>query len=230
MPGSNLFHCLHQPPLAVPPAPTQQMSVSAAAPQSVQTVWLLDPAAPPLGGTQQLATVTYALASSTTVNLCHGRFLTRPLAAQTLPAGNWTFGAVFRINTSSVASLSARHVGGFTVAQWRPGSGVIARAVDSAGGGVAPFPSFATFDFDIPVALSVSGSSLTLAAGDCLCLEVWQQLTTGTSAAGSTTDSLTYGGAEQYVSIVAGASSGFTLGSLTDTDAWLLAPALVTFQ
>jgi hypothetical protein len=227
MPSSNLFHLLAQPPLAVPPAPTVPMSATAPSTAMLMTAHLLDPASPAAGAALAKAGVVSLMPPGVTVVQVFGRWLTRPLAAQTIAAGAWSFGAVFEVDTSagSSGSITSYTLGGFCVAQWRPGSGVIARAVDAPSAGTT-IPG--TTDGGYPIVLTQSGASLTLLAGDALCLEVHAALVTGGGASGTVTTTLFYNGLNQYTNV--GGGLGAALGFYTDTDAWLLAPALVTFQ
>jgi hypothetical protein len=229
MPATNFFHCLANAPLVPQPPPTVPMSATTPSGGSVQTVRLLDPAPPPVGATQQTELVTFTMTPAATYSYCFGRWVTRPLAAQSISAGNWSAGGVLRLQDTGVGSTTSRNLG-FTVVQWRPSSAapfIPARAVDSPGGGLLLLS--ATGNGDLPFINTVAGSGLTLLAGDCLVLELWAQLVTS-GAAGTFKESLCFNGVEQYVSTPPSTNPPYAVGALTNTDLWLLAPSAVSFQ
>ncbi len=224
MGSAKLLHLRNEPPLADPPDVGTQISAGGAPTAGVWTTHLMDPAPPAVGATQTVQSFGFAIAGAATYNFVYGRFLSRALPAQTIGAGNWSFyGVQQRNDTVGGAVTFNEYAWGFTVAQWRPGTGVIARFADSQSAGSTDGGNIA-LSADRVSLTTLAGGALTLTAGDCLVLEVWGQLVVAGGAASSGTHSLLYNGAGQYVPGV------YTRGSLTDTDAYLLAPQAITFQ
>lgn len=218
MASTNLFHLLAAEPVVTPP--DAGTIISATTPDyGVLTTHLLDPALPAPGYTQVINRSTF---SSVTVNknVVLGRWLSRKLPAQTIGSGNWALYGALRDNGSTAANLGFK-LWGFTVAQWRDGTGVVARFLDAPTGGTETDPAGTTTD--IVGRTSVAGVSLTLSLNDCLIVEVWCQhvARSGTVSADA---SLLYGGIGQYV------SGTYTYNTLLDTDLTLLAPVQVTYS
>jgi hypothetical protein len=111
---------------------------------------------------------------------------------------------------------------GLCVAQWRPGTGIIARALDTPNGGTGA--GSGSGPNDRAALTTVAGGSLTLALGDCLILEVWSQVAYVSGASLQLNHALLYGGLGQY------AADTYTYQSLTDTDAYLYCPQSVAFS
>lgn len=214
MASSDTFHLLTNPPVAS--APGGLTIISATSPGAGRlTTMLLDPAVPPDGAAQYLAEMDYT-ENGATKNIIYGRWITRMLPAQTIGAGNWTFYAALRLKV--VTSLLSVGMWGFCVAQWRAGTGVVARFLDAPIGGVGITPSVN----DFTQATTVAGSALTLAQNDQIVLEVWSSQTSNNEQAVQT--ALLLNGRNQYVSL-----GTYPAASLTDTDAFLQAPAPIVY-
>jgi hypothetical protein len=148
-----------------------------------------------------------------------GRWLSRVLPAQTIGAGNWIINGLLRFNNT--ASADSTTAFGGCLAQWRPGTGVVARFFDSPTTGTNFTP--ATAQQDRVLNSTIAGGALTLLATDCLILEVW--FTMVTTGAGGTRDwGFVYGGVNQLTAGIWGYQE------VTVYDATLTAPAAITFS
>src|SRR4029077_203564 len=102
------------------------------------------------------------------------------------------------------------------VAQWRPGTGVIARFLDNTNAGTVYTPGVA----DVATLTTIAGSSLTLLANDCVIVEIWlHYVASGTPPVDL---QLLLNGLGQYYAGI------YNNSILTDTDAVLVAPAPIT--
>ncbi len=232
------MHLLPNPPLASPPDVGFQISPTGFADRGFWTTRLLDPAPASQIGGQVLATNSYG-GTDAVLHLVYGRYLTRPLPAQTIGAGLWSVYAAQRMAVVS-SPFQTNTIWGFTVAQWRPSTAsVIAVAVDAPLGGntftnapiwlglfffVSPLAGIAYTNAanDIAQRTIQAGSALTLLAGDCIILELWDTEQTFSNTA--VTTQLLLNGLGQYVDGL------YLLSSLTDTDATLRAPAPIQFS
>jgi hypothetical protein len=221
MGSARLLHLLPNVPLADPPDAGTQISATGTPTHGVWTTLLLDPALPPTGSTQQLHTVAISAPGTggTTYDFVFGRWLTRPLVAQTIGAGNWSLYAAMRVADAPESWTITTW--GFCVAQWRPGTGVIARAVDAPTGGSS---LGLTVNNDRAAVTTQAGLSLTVLSGDCLIVEVWSRSAYSAGTSNPLSHSFLFGGIGQY------ATAWYTNGTLTDTDATLLAPSAVAFS
>ena len=214
---ATVLHLLSAVPEADPPDPST--IISATTPTGgILTTTLMDPAAPAAGYTQATYEVKPAASSIVgTYNFVFGRFITKPLPAQTIGAGTWNISLAFRFTVSGTATSTIQ--AGFALAQWRSGTGVVTRLVDAHTLGSTYTPSATQ---DLRVNTSSAGSSATLLANDCLVLEIWLQWVV--SANTGTPDFLfLFNGLGQQTTGLYAASQ------LTDTDGVLTAPAAITF-
>jgi hypothetical protein len=224
MPSAQVLHLLPQPPQATPPDPGTIISASVPSFGNVSTR-LLDPAvsSPPLTGANQI--VQYAANGwandGANHKVVYGRFLTRMLPAQTISAGTWKLAVATR-NTGTGTTYT-EGVSGFCVAQWRPGSGVIARAVDTPGTGGQLAAGSAGADANAIISIG-GGSALTLLANDCIIVEVWGNILPTNNNVGTATTGLLLGGLGQLPN-----GTVWAMNAMTDTDAVLIAPAAITF-
>lgn len=219
MPTAQVLHLLPSPPLATPPDPSTIISLSTPA-DGVLTTSLLDPAVPSPVGSQVRREVQVAgTLTAGTYHFILGRFLTRPLPAQTIGAGTWKLAAAVRQNASGAGTYTVSI--GCCIASWRPGTGVITRIADNTAFSNSVNPS-GLVAYDAVLSGSVSGVSATLLASDCLIVELWLQW--ANSATAQPDNSLLLGGLGQYF------NGSYTYQILTDTDAVLVAPAPITFS
>lgn len=218
MPTAQLLHLLTAVPQATAPDPGT--IISASTPNGgVLTTSLLDPAASVPGATQVLRESKLAsTVTASTYKYVLGRFLSKPLPAQTLGSGNWKIAASVRQNASAAGTFTTSL--GCCIATWRPGTGVVTRIADSTAfsNSVAP-TSVQTYDG--AYSGTVAGVSATLQTNDCLIVEVWYQW--ANSATAIPDNSLLLNGVGQYF------NGNYTYQSLTDTDATLLSPVAITF-
>ena len=215
---ATVLHLLSAVPEADPPDPGT--IISASTPNGgVLTTTLLDPASPTVGYTQAVHEVKASglISGGGTFLIIFGRYLTKPLPAQTIGSGNWKLTLNWRIPTVFSGTITSIKVGA-CLAQWRSGTGVVARFFDNT----AASASFSTgAGTDYANTTTIAGASETLLANDCLVLEVWTQILAGTA---STMDlELLFNGLGQYF------AGAYTLNQLTDTDGVLKAPAAITF-
>lgn len=195
MASTNLLHLLSNYPLATPPDVATHAASTGTPTAGVVTTHLLDPALPPVAATQLVTTITSA-ASGRPVYI-YGRWLTRPLSAQTIGAGNWQLYTVIRF-TGTFYALAL----GFAVAQWRPDTGIIARACS-----VPIYPA------DVQTLQTTGGPT----AGTFTV--IWTSLTSGTIAFNAT------------AAAVQTALSAIVVGGVTCTGGPLgTAPVTVTFN
>lgn len=219
MATATLFHLLTNTSVTPGTDPDPGTIISATAPDFGRlTTQLLDPATPAAGSTQVLAEVKYPTQGNVTKKVILGRWITRQLPAQTIGAGNWSFYGLLRAQ-NVVTNTPTCTIWGFTVAQWRAGTGVVARFLDSPTGGTNV--ANGTAPFDRAALTTVAGSGLTLTQNDQVVLEVWMQFNDANSFADDL--SLCLNGLGQYQPGV------YTVSSYTDTDAVLKAPAAITY-
>lgn len=219
MATAQLWHLLTNASVTPATDPDPGTIISATAPNFGRlTTQLLDPAIPVVGSTQVLAEVKYPAQGAGTQKVIAGRWITRQLPAQTVGAGNWSFYGLARM--LGVAVSTTFTIWGFTVAQWRAGTGVVARFLDSPTGGTSA--SNGANPFDRAALTTVAGGALTLSQNDQIVLEVWAQILDGGNFAPDM--SLCLNGLGQYQPGV------YTVSSYTDTDATLKAPAAITYQ
>ena len=212
MASSSIFHLLTNPPVAS--FPDSQTIISATTPATGRlTTMLLDPATPPIGATQYLANSQSSTGG--TINVVIGRWITRQLPAQTIGAGNWTFYGAAR---GTAGTNGATNLWGFTVAQWRAGTGVVATFLDAPTGGSSATLGSGGVPYDAAGATTVAGGALTLLLNDQIILEVWSRGSYGGPF------SLLLNGQDEYYPGTTAASP-----AMSSTDAYLKAPAAITY-
>lgn len=136
-----------------------------------------------------------------------GRFLSKPLAAQTLPTGIWTVQG----GASESAVASNLLLWGAVIKVWRPSTGaVVATLLDNPTLG-ATEPG--TTETNISQA-TASITGVAINDGDILVVELWGQNTQGNTTA--RTNTIFY--------------DGTTEASITSNAAFLLAPGAITMQ
>ena len=214
MASAQLFHLLTNPPVASYPDSQTIMSATTPFAGSRLTCMLLDPATPPTGSAQYLATA-YPIGGTT--NTVLGRWVTRQLPAQVIGAGNWTFYGVIHSITDNVG-LGQTNLWGFTVAQWRAGTGVVATFLDAPTGGTSAAIGNGSALTDSVGATTQAGGALTLLQNDQIILEVWSHGPYAYPMA------LALNGLGEYYPGTLSVPS-----ALTDTDAYLKAPAAITY-
>jgi len=159
-------------------------------------------------GTSQASAVVTTLNVTTLKKSWFRRFISRPLAAQTLPTGVWTIqGGASESNTSSNML-----VWGAVIKVWRPSTGTVVQTLlDDPTLGSATEPTTSEVNRSQPTA-SIPGVAVN--RGDMLVVELWAKNTqTGTPA--NWTNTIYY--------------DGTTEGSATSNAAYLLAPGGVSF-
>lgn len=216
MASASIFHLLANPPVA--DYPDAGTIISATSPFAARlTTMLLDPAVPAAGSAQYSAETDFTAAfASSPNNVIYGRWITRQLPAQTIGAGNWTFYGALAVKTTF--NTVTPKLWGFCVAQWRAGTGVVARFLDAPTGGASASNAVADFAGQTVQA----GGALTLVQNDQIILEVWSSM--AVIANQSVTSALQINGRGQYL------TNAYPSLSLTDTDAYLKAPAAITYQ
>lgn len=221
MATAQIWHLLNLPSVTPATDPDPGVGISATSPARARlTTQLLDPAIPAAGTTQYLADLKYNVAAGAGAQLVIGRWITRQLPAQTIGAGNWSFYGALRVNDSGSSADINTTLFGFAVAQWRAGTGVVARFVDSPGGGTNVAAPTATYDR--AQLTTIAGGALTLSANDQIALEVW--FTTTNQGTLPWEYTLLTNGLGQF------GSATYAYQALTDTDAILKAPAAITYQ
>jgi hypothetical protein len=187
----------------LPPSTTE----SATAPTKTATGAGTNRAMDGTAGSSQVGPTLSSNKSTTKQNNWWRRFLSAPIAGQTLGSGTWTIRAAIKTsNTSSAWKVSA------CVYVWRPSNGtLVGRILDAVTTGVGT--SAGTGETDTTaVALSGTGSNVTASDGDILVVEVWGSVTQSSTT--SRTWSLYY--------------DGTTEGSTASNAAYILAPAAIT--
>lgn len=219
MASAQIFHLLLNPPVASAPDPST--IISATTPDyGVVTTCLLDPASNPVGQAQ----VAHGLSANFlgTKNIVLGRWITRQLPAQVIGAGTWELCAVYRQTLAATGSNIANKLWGFTVAQWRAGTGVVARFLDAPTGGTS-YTALSSAQEDIAAFGAQAGGALTLQQNDQIILEVWSQHVLSVGAQ-TIAPAILLGGRGQYYPVQG------TYLEFTDTDAVLVAPAAIVYQ
>lgn len=232
MATATLFHLLPNVPVVTAPDAGTQFSAGATAHIGERTTQLLDPAWPVSGATQQTnasPNVNVLPFPPGTLYVALGRWLTRGLPAQTINAGNWTFYGVQRASQTGTGNVQWSQSFGFTLVQWRPSTAsIVARLCDTQSTGV--LAASGSVSWDAPSYTTLAGSSATLSAGDCLGLEVWGTGNVPSGAASSGTLALCYNGFLQHTLRTLNPYQSWAQGSLTNTDAYLLAPQGITYS
>jgi hypothetical protein len=158
-------------------------------------------------GTAQASSALTTLAQTGLQKNWFRRFLSRPLAAQTLPTGTWSIqgGASESSTNSNVLPWGA------VLSVWRPSTGaVVATLLDNTTlGSVEP----GTTETNIS-STTGSISGIAVSAGDVLVLELWAQNTQGNATA--RTNTIYY--------------DGTTEGSTASNAAFLQAPGGISFS
>jgi hypothetical protein len=186
----------------------------------ILTTGLLDPASPIAGSTQVVQNITITPGTVSQQGYVLGRWITKPLPAQTIGTGSgWGIYAAVR-NLVTIAGSASLNLWGICVAQWRPGTGIIARGVDQPNGG-GVFGNLT--NNDAAEYYDWSASSLTLLTNDCLVVELWTFVTMG-SVSGVINVGVLLNGTGQYV------NGTYATGILANTDAVLVAPVPITFS
>lgn len=228
MASAQILQLLNQAPIGDFPDVTQ--IISATSPDFGRlSALLLDPAVPAIGSVQYLAEVKYPNQGNVSKKVIFGRWITRPLPAQTISSGNWTFYGVQQLTNpggwGGAGGTAANTIWGFTVAQWRQGTGVVARFLDSPTGGSNVLPTGASAIQRV-ASTTVAGASLTLSANDQVVVEVWGQVNDNTTAGTSTTDMiLMTNGRGLYQP-----GQVYSTGFFTDTAATLRASVPIVFS
>ena len=160
-----------------------------------------------------------------TSRIVYGRWITRQLPAQTISAGNWSFYGMQRSSGTgtpwgNTTTSNVNLIWGMCVAQWRAGTGVVARFLDSPSGGTG---QSASTNYDRAQTTTVAGGTLTLAANDQIVLEVWSSCWYDNGSSPITL-ALLYDGLGQYETY------NYTTGTFADTDAVLVAPQAITYS
>jgi hypothetical protein len=157
-------------------------------------------------GTAQANAALDTLAVTTLQRNWFRRFLSRPLAAQTLPTGAWTLQAA----ASEAAGASNMLVWGAVIKVWRPSTGtVVATLLDNPQLG-ATEPGTAQTNISTATG-SIAGVAVN--DGDVLMVELWSQNTQ--TSAQARTNTIFY--------------DGTTEGSTTSNAAFLQAPGAINF-
>ena len=158
-------------------------------------------------GTLQTSGALTTLGQTTLQKNWFRRFVSVPLAAQTLPTGVWTIQG----GASESNAASNMLVWGAVIKVWRPSTGaVVATLLDNPALGTLE-PSTSETN-ESKATASITGVAVN--AGDVLVVELWAQNTQGNTTA--RTNTVFY--------------DGTTEGSATTNAAYLLAPAAITVQ
>ncbi|MGQ0579354.1 MAG: DUF6701 domain-containing protein [Betaproteobacteria bacterium] len=158
-----------------------------------------------IGATQVSQAISTAAITTTQQNWFR-RFLSRPLAAQTLPTGVWQIQG----GASESATGSNMLVWGAVIKVWRPSTGTVVATLldDPVLGTVEP----GTTETNVSK-LTASINGVAVNDGDILVAELWAQ---NCCSATVSTNTIFY--------------DGTTEGSTTSNAAFLQAPAAITFQ
>jgi hypothetical protein len=157
-------------------------------------------------GTAQASSALTTAAQTALQRNWYRRFLSRPLAAQTLPTGVWTIQG----GASESNAASNMFPWGAVISVWRPSTGApVATLLDSAGLGAVEAGTAET-NISTPTG-SLAGVAVN--DGDVLVMELWAPNLQGNATA--RTNTVFY--------------DGTTEGSTTSNAAYLLAPGAITF-
>lgn len=162
-------------------------------------------------GSAQVSAAATTAAVTTQQRFWFRRFVSDPIAAQTVPGTSATWALHLGMQQSSTSAQF--NIGLGPIGVWRPGTGALVGLVRDATGAVGTgFPA-STVEVAASVSSSGINTNVVAADGDVLVIEVWGPTVTQSSAM-AFTDTVFYGGT--------------TEDSATSNAAYILAPADIT--